>query len=196
VSVQEWTTNPYPRARKDRAGATPQIVQGGEVFASSRNPRTYNWSFFIRGATQNKVQAVASRRLLGPAVIRDITLTTNQIGAGGQPYPMLGLHYKTTPYADITDGVFPGVPPPGTAIWEFQLAGPQIYVGVAQQGFVNSGEYTQIAPITRPIRRIITDPEIYLLFELDWTAPGSCNLSATVNIFEDCDVNDLVALLG
>jgi hypothetical protein len=195
VTVLDWTTNPYPLPRKNRRAVQPPTPEAAQTL-TSKNPRTFNWTWNLRGNVSNTRNSIASRKVVGPLIVKSITATFNNIGAINNTLPILGLNYQTTPYTAVTSQT-PVLAPTGTPIFEQQYGGVINLGDTAGEGYSHSPLQSAATGYTIPINRIITDPEVYFTIFLDFRgSSGDGRADGLVQIYEDIDLNDAILLIG
>lgn len=196
MTVLDWTSNPYPLPRKNRKLAQPPPgADPGAIV--DKNPRTFLWSFYIRANAQPVRTSIASRRILGPCVIKDITGSFSNAGSIGGVLPITGLYYQTTPYTSVTQGSV-AADLTGTSLFELQVgsnAGGM--TAPVADGVPITATNSHPEGYTLPISRLITDPEIYLSLFMEFRASaGDGYINGHVRIFEDIDLADALLLLA
>lgn len=194
MPVTAWDPTPYPDPRRNRI---PRRDFGEDVpVPAIRHPRTYLWSLRMRETTQNEQAVAASRRILGPAVIKDVTGIFIHPSATAVVLPIFGLYWNTAPYVSVS-GQPAGTRILGVSLWELTRVADDGLALSSNQGITAFPGNTVTQVRTYPLNYVITDAECYLAALLEHRAnSGESIADASVMIYENCDAADLAALLA
>jgi len=195
MAVSAWTANPYPRARSDRKAAGVQQI-AGEFVPQSRTPTVTLWSVQLRSATANVRAQVASRRFLGPCLVKRITGHYSLIGASSNTLSIVGIYHQPSPYADVVAGSG-AASPGGTSFFELKLGGEQVYSAPGAHGFTHNPGSADVQAFETRLDKILTDPEVYLaVFVENRNAGPEARMDAIIQVYEGVDPSWFASLLA
>jgi len=196
VSVAEWTTNPYPKARTDRRAGS-EIPDAFTGLIGPPPPRTYNWTWILAEQFGPSRGTIGSRRLVGPALIKRLTLDCQQPADSGDPAPNFQLWLQASP---VTEGVDQAVALPAGAVSVFEstfrrndvlLAAPR------SPGLMLNITGGALRLFEVLIDRIVLMPEFYIGLSLLCEAGGLASQAlGHLSVYENVPREQLVALLG
>lgn len=195
MAVADWTENPYPLPRSKRSVPAGTPPPPGDL-EPARAPRTRFWSYHLRVAAQN-ASSVTSPRFRGPAILKDMTgscvmgdnsplrTTRVEVYIAAAPRGAINQQPVTTifPGANISDATWGEVIAPDAG-----LMGP---------GFLWRGDGTAAQMFRQPLDLVVYDAEFWVTIAVrDDEAANVLTLEGTLRVYEDCDQDALVLLMG
>jgi len=195
VAVADWTTDPYPVARSKRgvASSTPGPSADTEPTLA---PRVRFWSQRIKMAA-NQVGRVTSPRFRGPALLKDLT---GSCVSGQSNVPIEILAQLFIGNATLADTIVAGqvLSTPGENIVDTSFIDSTVATAYTRlTGFVWRLDGTAAQMFTQPLDYVVYSAEFWVTLQL--RNPATVNgmtIDSTMRIYEDCDPDSLVLLMG
>jgi len=195
MAVSDWTANPYPVARLKRglpSSAPPPPPQTEPAIA----PRTRFWSARIK-ILANQIGRLTSPRMRGAALLKDLT---GACVAGQSSVPTEVVVQLFIGAAPQTDTVSAGqtLVTAGENVADTSWIDSSIATTLSgQDGFVWRLDGTAGQMFNQPLDYVVYQPEFWITLQL--RNPNTVNgmvLDCTMRIYEDCDLDALVLLMG
>ena len=174
----------YPASRKGRGDAAALLA--GEV---TRAPRTRLFPFYQRGIL-NRRTSWSTPRLVGPVVIKDVTIQFSTVS--DPPTSTLELGTANIPVNE--NAVLMTVPRSWTVLTELLDPGALI-AGIAGEGFANPTIPLASSHQNRALNLIITDPEFFLVFSFWNNNASTSSVSGVITLLEAVDPEALRSFL-
>jgi hypothetical protein len=194
VPVSAWDPTPYPEPRKNRFVASPSADPG--LPPDIRAPRTFLWNTTLRVTTQNNRARAASKRCIGPGIIKDFTGQFLFSIQAATRYPLAGVYWNDVPYTTNQDELaFPA--PVGTPVFTHQVVRNDGLLTGQVDGFAARLSAETTAIHTWPMDYVIDASEFYLTIFVEHRGnAGESYLNGTLRIYENCDRQTIGYLLG
>ena len=195
MAVSDWTANPYPAARLKRGlpSSAPEPPPQTEPAVA---PRVRFWSQRVKLAA-NQSARVTSPRFRGAAMLKD---WTGSCVAGQSSVPIEVLVQLKIAAAALADTAQAGinVEAPGENIVDTNFIDTTVATTYNRRsGFVWRLDGAAAQMFTQPLDYVVYQPEFWITVVL--VNPNTVNgmtLDMTMRIYEDCDLDALVLLMG
>lgn len=185
MPVTAWDPTPYPDPRKKRT--LPVQQNGVPIEPDIRAPEVYLWSLRLRETTINEMAVAGSRRIRGPAIIKDVTGFWQFNQTSGSRLSLFGLYWDTASYTSAGNQTA-GIAPHGTSIYELTRVADDAFTLAFTEGFTAFPSNTVAGVRTYPIGKLVNAPEIFLCAFIEMRGnAGEVVADCVVRVYENVD---------
>lgn len=196
MTVSAWTTNPYPRARKDR-GTPLQGAPDSQGLLPIPPPQTYLWQLALGEGPGQGMTRVMSRRLVGPVIVKRLEGEWNLQTDAGDDFPFISIYWVNSPLA-VGSNLTKAAPIGANHLFETTFSRETLAFQKPDWPALLLGSGKSI--ITRyevTLNKLITAPELYIGFDfINESNLSGSDLGASLLIYEAVDPSWFGVLLG